>query len=292
VSESNYTALVSPYLDKVIAEALDTRRNAYKEGEFFSSAYHVLQIDEDETEITIYLLASHGWYNRATTLNMISGGGRYGVLRLRKENDLLTIVQYDEYIIKQILDTEGLFPVHSYEELMSISEKYFAVLEEVKRKKVIMHFGLGENRITHSTDEFELTLFSDKKVYKTTDAIQIWATLEYIGDKDFVTVWSGYPHIIFNITDGKDFNSGGWVWDVLIETVLEKDESYHYGYQKSGGFDADAPDASFWESFYQERNLYLPEGEYTISVHGAFSSVEPNGIRSGLLCELKIVVTL
>jgi len=153
------------------------------------------------------------------------------------------------------------------------------------------HIGLGTNSITHSANDFELTLFSDKKVYKTTDAIHIWATLKYVGDNDTITIWHGKPYILFSITDGKDFNTIVFIQQILIETVLEKGELYHFDYRKIGGWYNDAPDASFWESFYQERNLYLPEGEYTVSVSGEFGLTEKTSESpSGLLCELKIKV--
>jgi hypothetical protein len=73
-----------------------------------------------------------------------------------------------------------------------------------------------------------------------------------------------------------------------MSTVLEKGELYYFNYQKSGSYDANV---EFWEKFYDEEDLLLPVGEYTITVHGAFSLTEKVvDSQSGLLCELRINV--
>jgi len=65
---------------------------------------------------------------------------------------------------------------------------------------------LGSNTITHNNNGFIMTLNSDKKVYKTTDIINIWGTLEYIGDNDFIEIWHGCPFMLFSISDGNKFD--------------------------------------------------------------------------------------
>lgn len=149
----------------------------------------------------------------------------------------------------------------------------------------------SENSIVCNENGFEMKLFSDKQTYKTTDSILIWATLEYGGDGDTVKIWHGEPYISFSITDGKDFNVDGIVLIYLTSTFLQKGIIYRFEYQKSGGFDANSPDADYWESFYSEKELRLPEGEYTISVRGEFSLTENvTDSPSNLLCELPIKV--
>jgi len=140
---------------------------------------------------------------------------------------------------------------------------------------------------SHTANDFMLNLFADQRVYRTTDAIQIWATLEYIGEYDEITIWHSVPSIIFTITDGNTFDMGGSVVDVLEETVLQKGEVYRFEFQKGGGWSADDPDADFWQSFFAEADLRLPAGEYTIAVIGGFSLTErmidsPSGLRAEL----------
>ena len=149
----------------------------------------------------------------------------------------------------------------------------------------------GENSAGCAKSGFEMAIFSDKKIYKTTDAIKIWAMLEYVGKNDTVTIWHGDPYIVFSITDGKDFNSDGFVATVLTSTDLIRGELYRFDYQKSGGWDANDPNAGFWENFYKESDLSLPAGEYTVTALGDFSLTENVAdSQSGLSCDLKIKV--
>ncbi|MEN6314677.1 MAG: hypothetical protein ABFD25_10560 [Clostridiaceae bacterium] len=124
---------------------------------------------------------------------------------------------------------------------------------------------------------FELNLYSDETTYKTTDKITIWATLKYIGENEKIKIWHADPYISFTITDGKDFNTGGAFDEILATTELEKGQLYRFDFSKSGGFTAEDPKAEFWKKFYAEKDLYLPEGEYTVKVSTAFSLTENIG---------------
>jgi hypothetical protein len=135
-----------------------------------------------------------------------------------------------------------------------------------------------------------MNLFTDKAVYKTTDAIHIWATLEYIGKGDTIQIWHGIPYMDFFITDGKEFNLSSISLSVLTSSILEKGEVYHFDYGKSGAWDPNGPDAGFWENFYNEKDLFLPAGEYTITLKSQFYLSENLEGDSGLKCELKIEV--
>ena len=147
---------------------------------------------------------------------------------------------------------------------------------------------LGINSVTYKSDDFIMTLNSDRKVYAATDVINIWATLEYIGDYDAVEIWHGCPFMVFSISDGGRFNLGGITFDILDSSVLQRGRAYHFDYQKSGAWDGDAPDAEFWENFFREPDLMLPEGEYTIILRGSFKVLNR---ESGLVAELPITVT-
>ena len=144
-----------------------------------------------------------------------------------------------------------------------------------------------------STDVFEMNLFSDKAVYKTTDAIEIWATLEYTGNNDTIRIWHSEPYMVFSITDGKNFTIGGLRNCILTSSILEKGEIYHFDHEKSGGWDPADFDAGFWENFFNKKDLFLPAGEYTVTLQGDFYlTYSDRGIEtySDLLCELNIKV--
>lgn len=118
---------------------------------------------------------------------------------------------------------------------------------------------------------FKLDIYSDKKEYKATEKINIWSTLEYIGEDIEIQIWHGDPYLIYTISDGKDFNLQGGVDEILKSTILQKGRIYRNYYQKSGGYAAEDPRADFWKKFFAEKDLYLPPGEYTIKVSTGFS---------------------
>lgn len=155
--------------------------------------------------------------------------------------------------------------------------------------------GSGEQTaqiVAESTEHnFCLKLYTDSSVYSTEDVIKIWATLEYIGDEDSVTIWHGDPYIVFSITDGADFHSGGLQFNELLHTKLLRGKEYRFDYSKSGGYDDTAPDADFWEEFYQDDDLKLPAGTYCILAEGDFylsDKLLPE--EKGPSCELQITV--
>jgi len=141
-------------------------------------------------------------------------------------------------------------------------------------------------------EDFEMLLYTDKAIYKTTDIVQVWATLEYIGDEDAITIWSSDPFMSFYFTDGKDFiNLGTAVNDVLKSTELERGKVYRFDYQKNVSWDENAPDADFWREYAKDPLLRLPAGTYTIILNGVFGLTEnATDYLNGLFCELKIEV--
>ena len=151
---------------------------------------------------------------------------------------------------------------------------------------------LSEQSVSCVQNDFEMILYTDKSVYETTDIVQVWATLEYTGDKDEITIWSGEPFMIFSFTDGKDFNNLGTpVNNLLKSTTIEKGELYRFNYEKSVTIFEDFPDADFWREFAKEKDLRLPVGTYTISLKGDFGfSENVQEYPSDLLSELEIKV--
>jgi len=155
---------------------------------------------------------------------------------------------------------------------------------------------IGHNSVSVTSNDFIMTLNSDKNSYSTTDVINIWGTLEYIGDKDEVTIFHGCPFMHFSISGGfdeYDFDSalGAFQADVLVSSTLEKGKVYHFDYVKSGGWDGDSPDAAFWKNFFSEEDLLLPKGEYTITLTGAFGFTE-NVVESDVGLKTEFVITV
>lgn len=131
---------------------------------------------------------------------------------------------------------------------------------------------LLEDYIFIASDEnFLIKTYIEKLQFTEGEEISLYTTLEYVGEKISIEIWSGEPYFHHMIEkDGKIF-SGGLTLDVLKKTVLKKGEIYTIPFSKSGGYSEDDPDADFWRSFYSEKALKLPKGEYTFSAVTSFT---------------------
>jgi hypothetical protein len=140
-----------------------------------------------------------------------------------------------------------------------------------------------------SDGNFIFTLYTDKNTYDRNDQIKIWATLAYIGENEQATVWHDIPCVNFRISDGKKFDADGVFELVFTSTVFEKGKFYTFNYVKSGGYDADAPDAAFWKRFYDQKELVLPKGVYSITAVGSFSLAQggANDLQPKLMIRIK-----
>ncbi|MBH1942092.1 hypothetical protein I5677_14415 [Mobilitalea sibirica] len=122
-----------------------------------------------------------------------------------------------------------------------------------------------DNIVVGTDDLFELKLYVDKSTYAKDEIIFCYATLEYIGEGDSITIYSSDPLLGFGLKDDKYFDGGYIVNDVLITTTIYKGQTIKYDYAKSGGWSGDDPNAAFYEKFYSDKNLVLPTGKYEIS---------------------------
>ncbi len=118
-----------------------------------------------------------------------------------------------------------------------------------------------------SKDElFELKLYLDKDTYTKDEVINCYATLEYIGDEESITVYSGKPLVGFSLKDIKYFDGLILYLELLMPTTLTKGEVIRYDYVKSGGWEEDEADADFYREFYAAKELKLPVGTYEVTV--------------------------
>ena len=132
------------------------------------------------------------------------------------------------------------------------------------------------------SNDFRLRLHADKSVYRTDEAIQIHATIEYIGEKETQNMEGGGSVLVFSVTDGADFNMDGLWLTELRRYGFKKGVEYVADFVKSGGYDAYDPMADFWEEFYDQEELFLPPGTYTVSVSTT--------ILDDFICSIEITV--
>jgi hypothetical protein len=141
-------------------------------------------------------------------------------------------------------------------------------------------------------EDYELTVYTDKAVYKTTDIIDVWATFEYIGDEEEIEIFHGDPYLTFTVFDGETYWGSGFIVDVLMSTTLKKNTTYHFEHVKSGSWSADEPDAAYWQDFYSQPDLRLPAGEYTVTAHVDFSTSDENFLANRIQFKAELQITV
>ncbi len=144
--------------------------------------------------------------------------------------------------------------------------------------------------VSTKDDIFELKMYIDKNTYTQDQVIKCYATLEYIGEEDSITVYSADPLVGFSIKDDKYFDGEYNAWTILKTTTLEKGEIVRFDYAKSGGWSAEDPNADFYKNFYSEKELILPIGKYEISTMIACSLDEADGPKYNKLVSADIIV--
>jgi hypothetical protein len=120
-------------------------------------------------------------------------------------------------------------------------------------------------------DLFSITVFINKFNFKAKEKIELFSTVEYIGEKDEIDTWSGRPNFKYTIFDGTDYYCEDMQLDVLEMTTFKKGEVYNYPFKKSGGWSEDDPKADYWKTYYSDPELRLPTGTYEIRAFCDFS---------------------
>lgn len=113
-------------------------------------------------------------------------------------------------------------------------------------------------------DDIRLRLYVEKD--RVADRhINVYATVEYIGQEDRITIHHGSPIVGYTLTgDGIDYCSN-IVLTMLIESQLEKGKIYKFPFKKSGGYSEEDAHKAVIEAFLKDPDLRLPEGTYTLT---------------------------
>ena len=130
---------------------------------------------------------------------------------------------------------------------------------------------INSNGTTYKTyynndDLFKVRLFIEEGPYNKKNHIDVFSTLEYIGDEDVIEIWSGDPYFKYIIRDDEGtYYSEGLQLDVLMSNELENGTIYTFPFQKSGGYSAEQSDAKYWREYYSDSSLKLPPGNYKMT---------------------------
>jgi hypothetical protein len=143
---------------------------------------------------------------------------------------------------------------------------------------------------TAEDGNFRVKTYINKLEFEKDEEINMYSTIEYIGGKESIRIWSGEPYFHHIIYSGKEYFNQGLTLTLLKQTVLRKGEIYTLPFVKSGGFSEDDPKADFWRKYYSEKELRLPKGEYTFSGGTAFSLDEDQKEKVVLKTEFTVKV--
>lgn len=132
---------------------------------------------------------------------------------------------------------------------------------------------------TTFNDDFILTIVVEEFSAELNRPINCYATLAYTGTKP-ITIYHSDPLVVFGIEDNKYFDNGYTRNDILLNTTFKPKDELHIEFQKSGGWSADDPNASFYENFYKDKELKLPKGEYSLSANLSYSLDQNNIVKT------------
>lgn len=146
--------------------------------------------------------------------------------------------------------------------------------------------------LTFSTENenFRVKTTINKLTFKKDEEININSTIEYIGDNESISIWSGDPYFHHTIYKGQECINGDITFTILKKTILHKGEIYTIPFSKNGGFDANDPNAEFLKQYLAEKELKLPEGEYIFMAKTAFTMDQEQKEKVLLKNEFKVKV--
>jgi hypothetical protein len=129
-------------------------------------------------------------------------------------------------------------------------------------------FKLGEGLNTSievSEDDFIYRIVTEKGEYLRNEKVKIYAELEYIGDKDEVTIYHAASPFYFPMVEKTRNYQISYPMNLpLISTTLIKGKPLLKEYKKSGGYDSqdEKEYIDFMNSFF---NKGFPPGYYVVN---------------------------
>jgi hypothetical protein len=127
-----------------------------------------------------------------------------------------------------------------------------------------------------TSGDFRLTISSPSGTWGSDEAIEVEATLEYLGNAAETTIWgSGSGPIGFSVVEvSGDREMGGAFTADCASHVIGAGQPITTPFQKSGGYSPDEPNATFYASFFADPVFRLPAGEWQVTASATFDDGE------------------
>lgn len=134
----------------------------------------------------------------------------------------------------------------------------------------------GTAQLSESSDAaFRLTLETDQDRYRAGQPIRASATLTYLGPQDTVIAWgSSTPGLVGFGVESVDppITIGAAFTADCSQHPMTRGTPVDYPFAKSGGFSEGEPLAPLYRAYFDDPELRLPEGTWTISAGASFYS--------------------
>jgi hypothetical protein len=137
--------------------------------------------------------------------------------------------------------------------------------------------------------DFVYRIFSEKDKYKKGEQIKVFAELEYIGDKEEITIFHAASPFIFNLKElSRGFDLPAAMNEPLLSTTLKRGEPLRKEYGKSGDYVNGAQDDYnlFKKRFLREKGF--PDGKYVLDGQADFYFRISNEVEEDILIEAQI----
>jgi len=177
-----------------------------------------------------------------------------------------------------LLITSLVFILRSFYKMLIAQVSGYPSLSREDRGRIAQVTSLEDvdlndyNAFIKEDELFRHSLYIQKLEPKEYRHISVFSTLEYIGNNDSITIWSGRPYYGYSIVDS---NSVYYVMTTILteltSTVIAKGEVIVLPFINGRGYSNNDPKALYWEMAGKDEYLRLPIGKYKLTTGLYFS---------------------
>ncbi len=139
---------------------------------------------------------------------------------------------------------------------------------------------------------FRLIFRLPQATYQTTDAISGTATLAVTDGQDASISASGDGPLGFTFVEVGGTRRMDAAWRLSCgHFTLEAKSPMTSAITKSAGWDAEDPNAAFYQAFIDDPEVHLPRGTWDISAVASFSEGDCGGVEHYLTATIRVTVT-
>lgn len=142
--------------------------------------------------------------------------------------------------------------------------------------------------------EYTLVITSPQATWAAGETIEVGASLNYLGGAPAVTLTgSGSGVIGFSVEEmnGNRRMEAAWHDDCRRYTIGPR-EPITSPYRKSGAFDAEEPNAPFYEAYFADPLFRLPNGAWKVTAIASFNTSPECGGDRTVLLQASVVISV